>query len=124
MLSLRSFGGFVISAVAGGSGLESVAAMAGSLSALSYRRADELEAEREGIRLLEAARGNPMGVVEIMQLLLKQGADEARFVRYLSSHPQTALRVAELETLARASRVAPVPVMCAAAWQEVRRMCS
>jgi predicted Zn-dependent protease len=113
----------VISAVAGGSGLERAASVAGSLSALRYRRADELEADREGIRLLETARVNPMGVVEIMRLLQKKGGNGPRFASYLTSHPQTALRVSELESLARASRVAPAPVMDAAAWQRVRRMC-
>jgi Zn-dependent protease with chaperone function len=112
-----------ISAVAGGGAFETAASVAGSLGALRYRRADESEADLEGMRLLAAARIDPTGAVEIMRTLQAKGANAPRFVTYLSSHPQTAQRVAELEALARASRVQSTPLMDSAAWERVRQMC-
>ena len=113
-----------ISAVAGGGAFETAASVAGSLGALRYRRADESEADREGVRLLEAARIDPNGAVEIMRTLQAKGMDAPRFVTYLSSHPHTTQRVADLESLVRASTVRPTPLMESGAWERVRRLCA
>jgi beta-barrel assembly-enhancing protease len=113
-----------VSAIAGGSGLDNAVAVAGTLNSLRYRRADESAADREGMRLMEAAGIDPNGMVEVMRSLEKLNDDAPRFVSYLSSHPQTQERVAALEALARESRVVPTPLMDAATWQHVRRACS
>ena len=112
-----------IATITGGTGMESVANVAGSLGALRYRRADESEADREGMRLLAAARIDPAGMVTFMRTLDSKDLNAPRFVSYLSSHPHTADRVAQLESLARETKTDPVPIMDAARWERVRRMC-
>jgi predicted Zn-dependent protease len=113
-----------ISAVAGGGAFETAASVAGSLGALRYRRADESEADREGVRLLASARVDPNGAVEIMRTLQAKGTDAPRFVTYLSSHPHTAQRITDLEAMARASGARPSPLMEPGAWERVRQICA
>ena len=112
-----------IAAITGGTGIEGAANVAGSLGALRYRRADESEADREGLRLLAAAEVDPSGMVTFMRTLDKQHASAPRFVSYLSSHPNTADRIARLESLAAGSRVRSRPLMDSVAWDRVRRLC-
>ena len=112
-----------IAAITGGTGLESVANIAGSLGALRYRRADESEADREGIRLIAAARVDPAGMLTFMRTLDKEDASAPRLVSYLSSHPHTQDRVAQLESLAAQVRVESRPLMDSPSWQRVRRLC-
>lgn len=112
-----------ISAVAGGSGVEGAASFVGSLGALRYRRGDEAEADREGMRLLNAAQVDPAGVVSFMRTLETKGANAPRLMSYLTSHPNTADRVAALEAMARESRYEPGPLVDAATWERVRRIC-
>lgn len=112
-----------ISAIGGGTGVESAAWLAGSLGALRYRRADESEADREGFRLLVAARVDPRGSVDFMRTLSAQYTDAPRLVSYLSSHPHTPDRVAQLEALAAATTVDAEPLLPASRWERVRATC-
>lgn len=112
-----------IATMTGGTGMESIANVAGSLGALRYRRGDESEADREGMRLLAAARVDPSGMVSFMKTLGGEDRNAPRLVSYLSSHPHTADRVAQLDSLARHTRVDATPIMDAARWDRVRRIC-
>jgi predicted Zn-dependent protease len=112
-----------IAAVAGGSGMESAAQVAGSLGALRYRRGDEVEADVEGMKLIQAARIDPRGTVDIMRTLETKGTSVPRFATYLSSHPHTADRVAGLERLAAQARYEPTPLLSADAWSRVQDAC-
>jgi predicted Zn-dependent protease len=112
-----------IAAIGGSTGVEGAANVAGSLGALRYRRADESEADREGMRLLAAARVDPAGMVSFMRTLDKQYTSAPRFVSYLSSHPHTQDRVEQLESLAAHTRVQSRPLMDSVAWQRVRALC-
>ena len=58
-----------------------------------------------------------------MRTLEEEHGDAPQFVRYLSSHPRTADRIAELEALAKQSRDATQPLLDAEAWQRLRAMC-
>ncbi len=107
-----------------GGGIETAAAVVGTIGALSYRRADEAEADREGMRMLEAARVDPMAMVAFMRMLDKDDKGTPRFVSYLSSHPQTTDRVATLQAMASRARVESVPVLDSAAWRRVQTMCA
>ena len=106
----------------GGTSVEGVASMIGSLGALSYRRGDESEADREGIRLMQAARIEDDGMVSFMRTLAKANADAPRLVSYLSSHPDTDARGAELERLTQPAQ-STTPLMDAATWGRVKAMC-
>jgi predicted Zn-dependent protease len=69
-----------VSAVAGGSGAEAAASFAGSLGALRYRRGDEAEADREGMRLLQLARIDPTGTPAFMRTLAEKNAGMSRAI--------------------------------------------
>jgi predicted Zn-dependent protease len=112
-----------LSALSGGGGIETAATVAGTLGVLRYRRADEAEADRDGIRLLEAARVDPAGMVAFMRTLEGRHGGGPRLVTYLSSHLRTADRVAALEAVAKPRRAASKPVLDATAWGRVRGMC-
>ncbi|MGH7679058.1 MAG: M48 family metallopeptidase, partial [Gemmatimonadaceae bacterium] len=113
-----------LSAIAGGSGAETAASVAGTLGALRYRRGDEAEADREGMRMLAAAKIDPAGTVSFMRTLEEKTAKAPRFVSYLTTHPHTADRVAALQALAREHSYQPVALMDADEWARVRKMCS
>jgi predicted Zn-dependent protease len=112
-----------LASVSGGSGIETTASTVASIGALSYRRADEAEADREGMRLLNAAGVDASGMISFMRTLEAEHGDAPQFVRYLSSHPRTADRIAELQALATQSRYEARPLLDAAAWQRLRSMC-
>ena len=94
-----------------------------SLGALTFRRSDETEADREGMRLLETARVDQSGMISFMRTLEAEHGDGPRFVRYLSSHPRTADRIAELERLARESRHETRPLLERGAWRRLHGLC-
>lgn len=112
-----------LATLSGGSGIESVASVVGSLGALGYRRGDEVEADREGMRLLQAAQVDASGMVAFMRALEGGRGSAPRIASYVSSHPRTADRVAELEAIAKQSRSEAKPLLDSAAWQRVRNMC-
>jgi predicted Zn-dependent protease len=112
-----------IAAIAGGTGIEGAASIAGSLGALRYRRGDEAEADREGLRLLAAAEVDPSGMVTFMRTLDKEHASAPRIVSYLSSHPNTGDRIARLESLTSSTRVLGRPLMDSSSWKRVRQLC-
>jgi predicted Zn-dependent protease len=112
-----------VSAVAGGSGAEAAASFAGSLGALRYRRGDEAEADREGMRLLQLARIDPTGTPAFMRTLAEKNAGLSRLASYLTTHPYTPDRVTALEAMARQASYSPQPLLTPAEWERVRRMC-
>ena len=112
-----------ISAVFGSGGGEALASSAGSIGALSYRRSDEAEADREGMRLLQTAHIDARGMVSFMRGLETSGPHISRVVSYLTDHPYTADRVAALEAMARGQRGPYQPLIDSASWSRVRRMC-
>jgi predicted Zn-dependent protease len=107
----------------GGTSAETATSLIGSIGVLRYRRADESEADREGLRLLQNAGVDPHGMVEFMRLLERRGGLGASIPTYLSSHPATAERVASLDSLARAGSVPTSVVFDRKAWQRVRGRC-
>jgi predicted Zn-dependent protease len=113
-----------LSSLSGGSGIETAATVVGTLGALRYQRADEAEADRDGLRLLEAARIDPTAMVTFMRTLDNRHEDAPRAVSYLSSHPHTADRVAALEAIATQAHTPSKPLLESAAWQRVQTMCA
>jgi predicted Zn-dependent protease len=111
-------------ATVSGSGIETAAAVIGTIGAMRHRRADEAEADRDGLRMLEAAQIDPAGLIAFLRRLEKDNARAPRVVSYLSSHPHTADRVAALEALGSRQRPRVRPVLDSAGWERVRRMCS
>ncbi len=106
-----------------GGGIETAAQVVGTIGVMSYRRADEAEADRDGMQMLAAARIDPAGMVSFMRTLGKDDTSAPRLVGYLSSHPHTRDRVVMLDAMAARMRVRAEPVLDSAAWQRVRTMC-
>lgn len=114
---------FAITAVSGGSGMETAAMVAGSVGMLRYRRNFEADADREGLRLLHAAEIDPAGVVSFMRTLEEEHESEPRFANYLSSHPRTIDRIAQLEALNRVGRYETRALLDSVTWAAVREGC-
>jgi predicted Zn-dependent protease len=102
-LSIASIGGLLAGILLGGeAGAAAIAAsQAGATSAmLNYSRQDEEEADRKGLRYLEAADYNGEDFVKIMK---KMGQDSwkagGHMPTYLTTHPGVPERVAYLATI-------------------------
>jgi beta-barrel assembly-enhancing protease len=103
--------------------VSAVGAAAAQLSALSFQREDEEEADREGMRAMQRARLDPEGMVRIYQRLALESGDLPVALRYLSTHPEMKERVERLKQLAAENRYQPAAVDNAVNWAEVRALC-
>ena len=112
-----------LSTLSEGGGVETGAGVLGTLGALRYQRDDEAEADREGVRLLAAARVDPAEMVAFLRTLETNRHGAPRMVSYLSSHPQTADRVATLEAMVPRAGVTSSPLLDPGAWRRVRASC-
>lgn len=74
-----------------------VASMAGQLGALSFQRADEAEADRDGMAMVRQAGIDPAGTVRMFEILQAEGQDGPTF---LATHPAMDDRLATLRKLA------------------------
>lgn len=97
---------------------------AGTLAATRYQRGDELEADREGLRMLQAARVDPRGMVSFFETLAAERRDAPRLAAYLSSHPQTADRIAALRGFVAQADAAPLPLVPDYPWEKVGHSCN
>jgi predicted Zn-dependent protease len=113
---------FAIGALAGGTGIETAASAIGTVGAFSYRRDDEAEADREGLRLLAAARVDAAPAADFMERLEK-GDGTSGVARYLSTHPAPLERAAELRRLA-ADQGPTEPVLDPQAFAAAKAVCS
>jgi predicted Zn-dependent protease len=104
----------------------SVSQMAVTLGALSYGRNAELEADHEGMRLLQAAQIAPEGMLSFFKRLTEKAeeTDAPQVLNYLSTHPSSVERLAALSAQAQAAQYAPRTVLTDAEWQAVRAACA
>ena len=115
-----------------------VAALAGDVSAaaafgvqaarvlgdLRYSREAEQEADRDGLRMLRAARVDPRGMLAFFEALQKLEGERPTGERYLSTHPATGDRLRALAALAaQPSAEAALPLLADDDWTAVRRIC-
>jgi predicted Zn-dependent protease len=116
----------LVGSIAGGTDALGAAATraAGTLGALRFRREDEAEADREGMRMLQAARVDSRGMVEFFRKLAARQKSEPRVIAYLSTHPQTSERLATLSRQARISAVQPEPFPSSSRWSQLKSPCS
>jgi Zn-dependent protease with chaperone function len=100
------------------------AAVLGVLGALSYARADEEEADQEGMRLIMAARIDPRGMVSFFDALERIAGPGSPMLTYLSTHPATGERRAALAAMADAASVDAVPLSTEGiAWSDLVQRC-
>jgi predicted Zn-dependent protease len=100
-----------------------VAGAAARVGSLRYGRDAEAAADRAGAAMLRDARVDPAGMVTLFQRLEAREGEVPRIAVYLSTHPRTEARIAELQSLA-ADAPAPVPLMSAEDWAAIRNACA
>lgn len=114
----------VVATLAGGNsdGLVTAVRAAGTLNVLRYRRTDEEEADRDGVRLMKAARVDARGLPDFLERISETRGGQPRLATYLSTHPHTTDRVAMLRRLA-APDSAPTPVLSPPDWSALQGSC-
>lgn len=107
--------------------MNTVLRTAGELDSLRFSRSMENEADREGMKMMIAARIDPDGMVRIYRKLEEQekemlsfaageDGDVPEWMEYLSTHPAAADRVKLLETLSRNAGSEPEPLLPEQDW--------
>jgi predicted Zn-dependent protease len=104
-------------------GLASALEAAGTLGGLRYSRKDEAAADRDGMTMLQAARIDPAGMIDVFLVLKKEAGDVPRALTYLSNHPHTDDRIADLRRMAAQARYTPVPLLPEYPWAEMGKIC-
>jgi Zn-dependent protease with chaperone function len=94
-----------------------------TLGDLRYSRQAELEADRDGARMLHAAAVDPAGMVSFFQAMQKEEGTPRTATRYLSTHPAAADRLPALTALAAARTRQPTKLLPGVDWSEVKKMC-
>jgi predicted Zn-dependent protease len=64
---------------------------------LDYSRELETEADDEGFKLMLQNGVDPNGMLRLLKLLKKEGAEMPAMMKYLSTHPETDERIANIE---------------------------
>lgn len=110
-------------AAAGNEAAGGLLGAATTLGALRYRRGDEEAADREGLRMLRAARIAPDGMIEFFDRLAADGTDVPAGLAYLSTHPPSEERTETLRRLAADDPYEPRPLMQEYDWSAIRAAC-
>lgn len=114
----------LIATAFGGGDLGQIVGTAQTLGSLHFARGQEEEADREGMRLLQAARIDPSAIVTMFEKLAEQSGDAPEFFQYLSSHPGTRRRIRVMEEMAREPAPPPRPLLPGINWNTLRTACS
>lgn len=93
------------------------------LGVLRYSRLHEGEADREGLRLLQAVGIDPAEMVAFYQIMQAQHPHDGAASSYLSTHPDTSDRIEKLTALAVAPPPHPVKLFSLEEWKELRSLC-
>jgi predicted Zn-dependent protease len=94
-----------------------------ALGDLRYSRQAELEADRDGMRMLHAASVDPGGMVSFFQGMQREEGAQRSAARYLSTHPAAADRVPALTALAAARTRPSVKLLPGVDWDDVKKIC-
>jgi predicted Zn-dependent protease len=93
----------VLSAAPGGGALQqALRQLARQLVKSDYSQEQELEADKDGLKLLRLAGWDPTASIQVLELLQSQQPRETALDTYLSSHPPFAVRLANMQRLLRA----------------------
>lgn len=93
------------------------------IAMLRYSRRHEEEADAEGLRMLIAARIDPGAMIAFLERLESQEGRGPAVPAYLSTHPETAVRIARLRTEAAAHRFPPLRLPAVQEWSRLRAAC-
>lgn len=118
----RASTGLLVAALVGDvSGFAAFAAE--TVSALTYSRQHEDEADVEGLRLLVAAGIDPRGLIAFFEHAMAEEARLPKAVRYVSTHPHPDDRLARLRSLVTVPATPPPPAMSDEDWAALRAIC-
>jgi beta-barrel assembly-enhancing protease len=93
------------------------------LGSLRYSRLHEDEADREGLRLLQAVGIDPAEMVAFYRIMEAQHPHEAVVPSSLSTHPDTNERIEKLIALAGPPPPHPVQLFSQEEWKDLRSLC-
>jgi beta-barrel assembly-enhancing protease len=93
------------------------------LGVLRYSRLHEDEADREGLRLLQAVGIDPAEMIAFYRIMEAQHPHEAVTPSSLSTHPDTNERIETLIALAGPPPPHPVKLFSQEAWKDLRSLC-
>jgi predicted Zn-dependent protease len=96
---------------------------AATLAQLSHFREDETTADREGMRLLQRARIDGYGMIEIFQKFQKLEGNLPRQLQYVSTHPMTVDRLEVLHRIHGAADYVPIELLSDEKWARVKSGC-
>lgn len=65
---------------------------------LNYSRSLETEADNNGLNIMLANQIDPRGMLDLLRLLKAEGAEMPRLMKYLSTHPDTDSRIANISS--------------------------
>lgn len=97
--------------------------------ALQYGRAAEEEADREGLRMLQAAGIDQQGMVAFFRKIAVdddrsgEGSSASAWQRLFATHPAGQSRVDTLSALATTGALRPSPLPRSPSWDETRALC-
>ena len=100
---------------------EDILQSVGTLGELSYSRQDEQAADRDGIKMLQAARIDSAGLIDFLSTMETGGASQ--YLQYLSTHPETSNRIRELTRLANQMEYTPRKLVPGYQWVDLRKKC-
>jgi predicted Zn-dependent protease len=96
---------------------------AARLANLSYQREDEESADRAALTLLARAHVAPDGLIVFLRRMTTEASEGAGAMKYLSTHPAMAERIAALEAESKKVGVAASPLMSVDEWGRAQRVC-
>lgn len=74
---------------------------------LDYSRDLETEADNNGLQIMLRNKVNPAGMLNLLKLLQKEGAEMPQLMKYLSTHPDTADRIENIASQQQVNTVFP-----------------
>ncbi len=93
------------------------------LGILRYSRENEAEADREGMRMLLAARIDPQGMITFFERLKREGKEAPDVLKYFSTHPSAEDRIERLKGLAGQPSQRPVKLLPDYDWNDIKKIC-
>jgi Zn-dependent protease with chaperone function len=94
------------------------------LGQLQYSRRAESRADEEGLRMLQAARIDPAGMIQFFETLAKEDRQPAKLLKYLSTHPSPIARIERLKALTADAPRPPIPLLPDTDWNDVKKICA
>mgnify|MGYP001175601700 CR=1 FL=1 len=112
---------FLLAAVLGDvSGIVSFGVEAAQMLAqMRFSREHELEADEAGLQMLLAGRIDPAGMIAFFEAVRKQEGQMATTLSFVSTHPQTEVRIARLKRLIAAHPASSQKLLPNYSWEDI-----